>query len=251
MTNCNVPYSVAQFLTVIVPISLRDVPKQVNFRWQTRVLYNAYLPFHYNFILDTHVFPCHNDSYSKLFSLFMKSGVDVSASNREGDRLFVSGGGVLSKWGPKSHAFWKKAYKLMDSRAIDDQSAIYSVVKFTKRPVWKYRWLSSNWFWASHGINEKGLFVGSAKCYRSSVIATGPIKWIHGAPTHCIIMNGKNDEYVHRKRVFFLRRLCNTSASGPNAVFSKKRLEMMAAPFRATHLDWSVKHSSSSLFWYL
>ena len=64
-------------------------------------------------------------------------------------------------------------------------------------------------------------------------------------------MNGKNDEYVHRKRVFFRRRLCNTSASGPNAVFSKKQLEMMAAPYRATHLDWSVKHSSSSLFWYL
>lgn len=222
-----------------------------DFRWQTRVLYNAYLPFNYSFIIDTHVFPCYNDSYSKLFSLFAQSEVDVSASNREGDRLFVSGGGVLSKWGPKSRAFWRRAFKHMRNRITDDQAAIFFNVKHSDNPVWKYRWLSSNWFWASHGISKKGLFIGSAKCYRSSIIATGPIKWIHGSPHQCTTMNGKNDEYVHMKRVFFVQRSCNTTIHGPTVAFSKKQLQEMAAPYRATSLKWNVKHDSDSLFWEL
>ena len=58
ITNCNVPLSTAQYLSVIVPVAPEDVVDTSEKQWLTRVLYNAYLPFNYSFILDTHVFPC-------------------------------------------------------------------------------------------------------------------------------------------------------------------------------------------------
>ena len=186
ITNCDVPLTIAQLITIIVPVASSDVLNTPNKQWQTRMLYNAYLPFNYSYILDTHVFPCYNDSYSKVFSLFSESGVDVSASSRDGDRVYVSGGAVLSKWGAPSHSFWKEVYqRMLVCNGCDDQSAIQYVIERNQTHQWTYRWLSSNWFWASIGITEEGFFLGSARCYRSSVIATGPIMWIHGDPGEC------------------------------------------------------------------
>lgn len=218
----------------------------------TRVLYNAYLPFSYSFILDTHVFPCHANSYSKLFSLFMHSGVDVSASCREGDRLYPSGGAILSKWGSKSHSFWKAVYQRITScGGCDDQSAILDVLKNSLHPEWKYMWMSSNWFFASHGINENGFFAGVARCYRSSVIITGPVEWIHGDPSECALMNGPNDSIAYRKRVYFMKGNCSMKGKGPLVAFSKEELSQLVAPYKATHLQWNTTHSSDSLFWKL
>lgn len=252
ITNCDVPLAIAQLITIIVPVASTDVLNTPSKQWQTRMLYNAYLPFNYSYILDTHVFPCYNDSYSKVFSLFSESGVDVSASSRDGDRVYVSGGAVLSKWGAPSHSFWKEVYqRMLVCNGCDDQSAIQYVIERNQTHQWTYRWLSSNWFWASIGITEEGFFLGSARCYRSSVIATGPIMWIHGDPGECGLMNGQDGRNAYKKRVYFLRGNCNMTEKGPIVVFSKRMLSRLVTPYKPTHLNWVVDRDSDSLFWNL
>ena len=252
ITNCDVPLAIAQLITIIVPVASSDVLNTPSKQWQTRMLYNAYLPFNYSYILDTHVFPCYNDSYSKVFSLFSESGVDVSASSRDGDRVYVSGGAVLSKWGAPSHSFWKEVYqRMLVCNGCDDQSAIQYVIEKNQTHQWTYRWLSSNWFWASIGITEEGFFLGSARCYRSSVIATGPIMWIHGDPGECGLMNGQDGRNAYKKRVYFLRGNCNMTEKGPIVVFSNRMLSRVVTPYKPTHLNWFVDRDSDSLFWNL
>lgn len=252
ITNCDVPLAIAQLITIIVPVASSDVLNTPSKQWQTRMLYNAYLPFNYSYILDTHVFPCYNDSYSKVFSLFSESGVDVSASSRDGDRVYVSGGAVLSKWGAPSHSFWKEVYqRMLVCNGCDDQSAIQYVIEKNQTHQWTYRWLSSNWFWASIGITEEGFFLGSARCYRSSVIATGPIMWIHGDPGECGLMNGQDGRNAYKKRVYFLRGNCNMTEKGPIVVFSNRMLSRLVTPYKPTHLNWVVDRDSDSLFWNL
>ena len=50
------------------------------------------------------------------------------------------------------------------------------------------RWVTSgfavldthnNWFFALHGVNQRGEFIGSADCYRASVLVNGRIRFIH------------------------------------------------------------------------
>lgn len=219
-------------------------------QWNTRMLYNAYLPFNYSYVLDSHVFPCHKDSYSLLFSLFSQSDIDIAVSNRVAGRLCLSGGGVLSKWGYRSHAYWTAVYREMNRRrTYDDQAGMRYVYLGKKSHPWKFRWLSSNWFWASHGINEKGRFVGSAKCYRSSVVATGPIKWIHGTPDQCELMNGPNDRYAYKKRCYYWRQKCNMTQPGPLVVFSKGDMETLVSPYGAPPLEWDKDKAADGLFW--
>ena len=236
---------------MIIPIATEDIRNTYLQIWATRMLYNAYLPFNYSYILDTHVFPCYSDSYSSIFSLFCKSEVDISASCREGDRLFISGGAVLSKWGERSHSFWRYVFSYMmgSCKVCDDQTAMmYSLPRFNQSML-SFKWLSSNWFWASHAIMESGRFLGSASCYRSSVITTGPIKWIHGDASQCALMNGKNNEYVLKKRVYYLRGSCNVTTSGPSVVFSSDELKRIVYPYNSTTLDWKRNLDSYSLFW--
>ena len=118
-----------------------------------------------------------------------------------------------------------------------------------KNHTWKFHWMSSNWFWASHGINEKGKFVGNAKCYRSSVVATGPIKWIHGTPSQCELMNGANDRYAYKKRCYYWRQNCNMTQPGPLVVFSKEEMQALVSPYGAPPLDWGMDKATDSLFW--
>ena len=92
------PSSVVRYITVIVPVHPNDLVRRDN-QWYTRVLYNAYLPFYYSYILDTHVFPCYNNSYSEIFRLFKESNVDISISKRMNNHKSVSGAAVLSKSG--------------------------------------------------------------------------------------------------------------------------------------------------------
>lgn len=216
-------------------------------QWLTRVLYNAYLPFQYNFILDTHVFPCYNDSYSRLFSLFSKSNVDIAASCRRGDLLEVSGGAVLSKWGVASHTYWKEVYSWMKQRRyFDDQ---LPMLIYAKKSIWKYRWLSSNWFWASHGIDANGHFIGASKCYRSSVIVTGPVMWVHGEPNQCPLMNGKDNYLCYRKRVYFLSGTCNMTTNGPMVVESVEELRKLVMPQKPPIIDWKKDRHPTDIFW--
>lgn len=239
-----------QYLTIIVPIAPEDVAYTER-QFNTRVLYNAYLPFKYSYITDSHVFPCFNESYPKLFSQFSQSQVDISASNREGDRIAISGGAILSKWGVNSHLFWLEQFRKLSTgyKGSDDQSVMMITLLHDQNQVWKFRWLSSNWFWATMGINEKGFFFGASRCYRSSIISTGPIMWIHGSPSECQLMNGLHNEFISKKRVYFIRGDCNTTKRGPSVVTSHEELRQYVFPYQPTHLNWTIDRDSSSLFW--
>ena len=233
---------------MIVPVAPEDVVDTSEKQWLTRVLYNAYLPFNYSFILDTHVFPCYNESYSRIFSLFRESDVDVSASCRVGGVVLVFGAAVLSKWGEASHEYWKNVYNWMLERMwFDDQRPMLIYSKNTS--FWKYRWLSSNWIWASHGIEEKGIFSGPSKCYRSSVIVTGPVMWIHGGPGECMIMNGQNNSVAFKKRAYFLSGECEMKKNGPMVVFTKEQLNDLVSPQKPPLLNWNITRKATSLFW--
>ena len=175
---------------MIVPVAPEDVVDTSEKQWLTRVLYNAssiQLQLH-----SRHARIPLLQRFLFAYSLFKESGVDVSASCRVGGVLLLSGGAVLSKWGEASHEYWKNVYNWMLERMwFDDQRPMLIYSKNTS--FWKYRWLSSNWIWASHGIEKKGIFSGPSKCYRSSVIVTGPVMWVHGGPGECMIMNGQNN----------------------------------------------------------
>lgn len=239
--------STAQYLSVIVPVHQKDLIK-LKKQWYTRVLYNAYLPFHYSYILDTHVFPCYNNSYSELFRQFKSSNVDISISNRMNIKS-IAGGAVLSKWGPRSHAFWLNNVRAMrKSNCYDDQSSLQKVLK--KRNGYTFRMLSSNWFFASHGITQQGVFEGNGKCYRSSIVVNGPVHWAHGNPNDCLVMNGVNDEFTLMDRVYFRCKRCKCKREGAVAITSARELQMTVHPNRAPSLKWNnTKHSRTSIFW--
>lgn len=235
---------------MIVPVHHNDVVRRKKKQWYTRVLYNAYLPFHYSFILDTHVFPCYNTSYSEIFEKFRASGIDISISNRMNIHSY-SGGAVLSKWGDGSHAFWMKCVSWMNWRHnYDDQGAIISVLG-SRSKQWKFRKMSSNWFFASHGISSSGAFIGSEKCYRTSVVVTGPVQWIHGSPGECQLMNGKHNEHIYKNRVYFVCGKCNCAVRKLTIATSKEELQSFVAPYSVPKLQWnsSPKRGSTSLFW--
>ena len=244
------PSSVVRYITVIVPVHPNDLIHRKN-QWYTRVLYNAYLPFYYSYILDTHVFPCYNNSYSEIFRLFKESNVDISISNRINRGGAVSGAAVLSKWGPRSGNFWVACAKhMLRTRRYDDQRAFQEVMARLRNTL-TYRQLSSNWFYASHGITEKGIFSGPGRCYRSSIVITGPIRWIHGSPTECPLMNGKNNELAYKYRAYFICRKCECAKKGPLVATSANQLKSFAYPNIPPRLMWekNPSHDSTSLFW--
>ena len=198
------------------------------------------------------MFPCYSTSYSSLFRRFSESRVDIAASNREAGRVHVSGGGILSKWGSPSRVFWNSVYaRMVATRGVDDQSPILFTARRKWHIPWKFRWLSSNWFYASHAITESGHFLGSASCYRSSVVVTGPVQWIHGHPYECGVVNGKQDENAYRMRAFFARKRCVCKEQGPMMVFSAKEMKEATRPFVPPPLNWKNDSTrpSDSLFW--
>ena len=253
VTNCDILASTANLIDVIIPIHSADVVKTDQKQWLTRVLYNAYLPFNYSFITDTHVYPCDNKSYSDIFDLFKRSNIDSSYSCRVNRGPLASGGAVLSKWGQRSHQFWIRTYKLQEQKHIfDDQGPMSLTVKQYRDKLFSFRWLSSNYFYASHGITEKGVFSGPARCYRSSIVVTGPLRWIHGSPTECEIMNGKDRELINKPRAWFLSGTCNTTAKGIKVITSDAEMKKAVYPYEAPKLEWNVnygKRPSYDLFW--
>ena len=253
VTNCDVPASTAKIIDVIVPVHNADVVKTSEKQWLTRMLYNAYLPFNYSFITDTHVFPCDDKSYSDILDKFKESNVDVSFSNRVSPMWFAFGAAVLSKWGKGSQEYWIRTYKLqVEKHIFDDQRAMSAVLRKYERNMLTFRWLSSNYVYASHGITEKGFFKGPALCYRSSIVVTGPIRWIHGQQNECEIMNGKNRELVYKPRAWFLSGTCNTTEKGIKVITSEAEMKKAVYPYEAPVLEWNVNYSrkpSNDLFW--
>ena len=113
VTNCDIPLSLARYLTVIIPIHSNDLFNITSKQWQTRLLYNAYLPFNYNFIIDSHVFPCDSLAIPELFHEFAVSNVDIAFGNRMNIPDRVLGACILSRWGEGSYDFWKRYRKIL------------------------------------------------------------------------------------------------------------------------------------------
>ncbi|CBK24393.2 uncharacterized protein [Blastocystis hominis] len=237
ITNCDVPLETAALLSVIIPVHRRDIIP-MSHQWYTRMVYNAYLPFQLSFILDTHVFPCDSNAYRDVFALFRNSSVDVSVSNRMNTHSY-SGGAVLSRKGPASFRFWKSIAKAMHRKSTyDDQWGLGNVLR-RRHPYLKYRRLSSNFFYASHGITKDGVFQGIGRCYRSSIVITGPVRWIHGKQAECAIVNGPNYEHAYKMRAYFKGGQCRTRQEGPTMVFSSAQMKAYAAPARPPSLIWA------------
>ena len=253
ITNCDVPESTAKSVDVIVPIHDNDVVPTSQKQWFTRVLYNAYLPFNYSFITDTHVFPCDNKSYSDILTKFKHSNIDISFSSRVNRGNYASGGAILSKFGKGSFLFWKLSYQYQVKKNIyDDQTPMTITMKTYRNKLFKFEWLSSNYFYASHGIKEDGVFSGPSLCYRSSIVVTGPIRWVHGKPSECELMNGKNRELVDQYRVYFTKGICNTTCTQTKVITSESELNKAVYPYKAPKLKWDHDENRSgySLFWY-
>ena len=253
ITNCDIPASTAKLVDIIVPVHNNDIVNTNKKQWQTRMLYNAYLPFNYSFITDTHVFPCDSKAYSDIFDQFKKSNIDISFSNRVNRKWYVFGAAVLSKWGKGSFEFWTRTYQFQVHKHIfDDQGPMSSIMRKYQRKLFSFRWLSSNYVYASHGITEKGVFKGDSRCYRSSIVVTGPIRWIHGSPDECEKMNGKNGELVNKTRAWFSSSECNTKVKGTKVILSRSELMNAVYPNEAPKLEWevnSLKKPSRELFW--
>ena len=251
VTNCDIPYDVARYIDVIVPIHNNDVLNTRSKEWTIRVLYNAYLPFNYSFIIDTHVFPCDKNAYDQILDGFKKTGNDIQFSSRVNTYIFASGGGVLSKYGKPSFTYWKRCYQFQISRHyVDDQIPMTRTWLHYPHDI-KFSWLSSNYFFASHGITPKGKFVGSSHCYRSSIVITGQIRWIHGIPSECKLMNGEHLEHIKRNRVYFLNGECETNRTGLSVIFSEEELAQAVSPQRPPKLNWKdvTNHPRKGVEW--
>lgn len=216
------------------------------------MLYNAYPPFRLNFVIDTHVYPCDRESTIELFSQFDKSQVDLSVGNRVNRRGCIMGAGILFRSNPKTKAFWIEVYQTMRRlNNPDDQGGIYRVLFNKNPPNLSFRWLSFNWCYASHGINEKGVFEGSGRCYRSSLPVNGKVHFIHGSPGECEIMNGKNGELENRQRCYFSSGMCNTTQKGTTVAFNEEQFNRFVSPYQPPNLYWKMFESfpNQSIFW--
>ena len=250
VTNCPVSDELAIYVDVIYRIHPDDIFRGK--QWYTRVLYNAYPPFRLNFVLDTHVFPCDKLAVKELFDRFNNTDVDISMGNRMNSPSMM-GAAALFRAGKGSHFFWKAAYMHMRRhRCGDDQSGVINTLhNYRSSKKFKFRWLIFNWAFASHGVRGNGVFDGAGKCYRTSLVVTGPVRFIHGTPRECVMMNGAQNEYVHQARCYYKQGKCNTAMKGYAVAFSESQYKQFVKPYKAANLYWNRmrRYSSTSLFW--
>ena len=146
----------------------------------------------------------------------------------------------------------KQEYKQMLKSGNYDDQRTFRIVMARLRHTLTYRQLSSNWFYASHGITDKGIFRGPGRCYRSSIVVTGPIRWIHGSPTECPLMNGQNNELAYKYRAYFICHKCECAQKGPLVATSAKQLQSYVGRHNIPKLLWEKDkyRDSDSLYWY-
>lgn len=251
MTNYPISYQFRHVIDILYPIHEKDVFQ--GRQWKTRVLYNAYPPFALNFVIDTHIFPCDKYAMSELFERFNKTDVDVSFGNRMNHRDSVMGGGALFRSNNASHFFWKNVFRAMVTKdLIDDQNGMAYVLKaYGKRERFKFEWLSFNWLFATHGVNENGQFKGAGKCYRTSLPVNGPVRFLHGVPEQCTIINGENGKHTRRVRAWFEPGVCKTKETSTQVAFSEEEYKAMIHPSNVSELYWGMfsKFPRNELFW--
>jgi hypothetical protein len=245
ITNCDVPLVVAQLIDVIVPISSRDVLNTTRHQWVTRVNYNAYLPFRYSYITDTHVFPCKGTNALDILHLFAESDIDIAYASLN-NKHHVSGGGILSRFSEKSFSYWKEVYLLQVKRgSLDDQTVQDSVIQGNK---YRIKQLSLNWFFFFHPINSDGEFTFKSPKYLSSTLIDGAVRWVHSIPSLCTLLNGKHNEFISMPRVY-LKMKNGEHKYPPKVVFSNKELAETVYPNKAASITWNRTMDSFYVPW--
>lgn len=222
-------------------------------QWRTRVLYNAFPPFKYNYVIDTHVFPCDSKAVGELFANFKESGVDLSYGNRHYDPNRIMGSGILFKHTERMKRVWLHTYEFMSTKGVNcDQSALYNVLSNESiRNTITIKLLSFNWNFCMMKINNNGEFNWDEKCYYSSLPVNAKVRFVHGILHQCNIMNGDNDEYVNLTRILFQPGKCNTTERNARVIVSEDDFEKAVYPYNKTRVSWQKfsKLPNNSIFW--
>lgn len=242
---------------VIIPIHPSDLFNIGRTQFTTRSIYNAFPPFNYSLVFDISAIWCSPQDPDEVFEKFKQSSIDLSFTTRKLNEWHMSGFAVLYRANRATFQFWKDVVKktLQMRLHIDDQYPIQAVTRTAIRTRrLRFSWASNNMFFASHGVDKKGKFVGGARCYRSSVLINGRVRFMHfGIDYHCRLMNGRNNEYSNRTRAFFGRGNCKYNTTNKDQmVFSQAHMNSLVAPFSAPKFDWTLleKEDPDSLFWF-
>ena len=179
------------------------------------------------------------------------SGVDIAYSTRELNKWVMSGFAVLVRNTPTTFNLWRMVndFHTKINYHTDDQYGIHYMTKvFREEGLLTFRWLSNNWFFASHGVNEEGLFGGSSRAYRSSVLVNGKVRFIHTRDRRtCPMVNGEHGELTTKLRTFYIDQKGKWTA-----VFSQAEMKALVGEYKAPMFDWNVldDNDRKSLFWY-
>lgn len=134
----------------------------------------------------------------------------------------------------------------------DDQGGMIPIRSFFNRfHLFNFKWLSSNWFFAPNGIGENGIFFDASKCYRSSLVVNGPIRFVHGTPEDCALMNGPSNQFINRSRIYYSRGTCSCTEEVKNVLFEVNELKNRVCSVTIPNFRWNEfsSYPSRDLFW--
>ena len=208
-------------------------------------------PFNYSLIMDSHVIACNASDIEEVFRLFRESNVDIAYTTRELNRWIMSGFAVLIHNTDRTFRLWRliNDFHMKIDYHTDDQYGIHYMTRtLVESGLLSFRWLSNNWFFASHGVDKDGVFGGTAKSYRSSVLINGRVRFIHTKDSRkCDYVNGKHGEVSRFLRTFYI--------DGEDhwiPVFSQRQMERLVRNYKAPAFNWHLldDNSPNALYWY-
>ena len=254
MTNCDLKLELFRLLDVVVPVHPNDILRTTSSQFLTRVLYNMEPPFTVSLVMDAHVLFCSPQDAEEAFDLFERSDVELSYSTRLLNAWVTSGFAVFTRRTDMTKRYWAEVTKQMNGEELagDDQHPMHRTTLRMREEGLKFRWLSNNWFFAMHGANEMGEFLGTANCYRTSVLVNGRVRFIHGGENQCVLMNGNNNQYTTKVRTVYNPGKCTETYRHSKLVMSQEEFQRAADPYAAPFFNWHLldNEDPDSLFWY-
>ena len=252
------PRALFKSVDFLIPISPDDLlPDLKSTQFTTRMIYNRFPPFLYTLVLDAHTCWCSPQDGEEVFTLFKASDVDLAFSTRVLNKWTTSGFAVIYKYNQATFDYWTRIVQdnMRTGFHSDDQFPMREIAKkMVEENALKFRWLSNNWFFAPHGVTEKGEFFGEGDCYRSSVLINGRVRFIHGGgDRECLLANGEDMKDATKLRVHFSPDKCSFShPAEPQMVFSQEQMESLVSPYKAPPIDWHLLDGEDpdALFWY-
>ena len=256
VTNCDLSLELFQLLDVIVPIHPADILRSASPQFQTRMLYNIDPPFAISLVMDAHVLFCQSGDLEEAFQLFRESDVELAYSTRILDGWVTSGCAAFFRRSPATRVFWERVTRAMndETTAGDDQYFMNVIANEMRgRGEIRFRWLSNNFFFATHGVDPQGKFVAKADCYRSSVLVSGRVRFIHGRENQCVLINGSSNQYITRTRTVYIPGTqCEGTYDHSKLVFSQEEFQSLVGTNTAPAFDWNLLQNEdpNGLFWY-